>query len=126
MTREGERFRLLLEAKFKTDVDNPALESEVDRSMVEDRNSKEEVVMVVEGSSASQDPDDCGEFHICNGDIGGVVSGEYEDTITIIHEQTQDFETRKLMTLRMNGTTGYFMKRMEPGLLAVDILDEEK
>ena len=95
----------MLEAKFKTDVDNPALESEVDRIMVEDMNNEEEVVMVVEGPSANQDPDDCGEFSINNGDIGGVVSGEYEDTITIIHEQTQDFETRNLMTQSMNGTT---------------------
>ena len=94
--------------------------------MVEDRNSMEEVVMVVEGSSASQDPDDCGEFHICNGDIGGVVSGEYEDTSIIIREQTQDFETRNLMTQRMNSTTGYFMKIMEPGLLAVDVLDGDE
>ena len=68
----------------------------------------------------------CGEFQIYNGDIGGVVSGGYEDTNIIIQEQTQDFESRMLITQRMNGTTGYFMKRMEPGLLAVDVLDEEK
>ena len=34
--RSKERFKLLLKAKFKTDVDNPALEWKVDRKMVED------------------------------------------------------------------------------------------
>ena len=58
--RSKERLKLLFEAKFKTDVDNPALESKVDRKMVEDMKYDDE--MMVEGTSANQDPDDCGEF----------------------------------------------------------------
>ena len=122
-TSGGAGFRLLFKAKFKTEVENPALESEVDRSMVEDRDSVEEVRMVMEASSASQNPGNCGELDIYNGGNGGLVSGE---EIIVINEQTQDFEIEKLTTLSMNDTTVCFEKIMEPGLSAEDIMDKEK
>ena len=91
--------------------------------MVEDRDSVEEVRMVMEASSASQNPGNCGELDIYNGGSGGLVLGE---EIIVIKEQTQDFEIEKLTTLSMNDTTGCFGKIMEPGLSAVDIMDKEK
>ena len=123
MTIKKRRFRLLLKAKLKTEMENPALESEVDKSMVEDRDSVEEVRMVMEVSAASQNPGNCREFDINIGGNGGVVSGE---EIIIIQEQTQDFEMENLTTLSMNDTTGCFGELLEPGLSAEDIIDKEK
>ena len=86
--KNKERFKLLFKAKFKTNVDNPTLESEVDRKMVEDKIIGDE--MMVEETSANQDPDDCGEFSVFDGIVvgGGVVRGDYG---RLIYEQTQDF-----------------------------------
>ena len=94
-------MKLLFEAKFKTDVDNPALESRVDRKMVEDMIIGDG--MMVEENSANKDPDDCGEFSVFDGIVvgGGVVPGDYG---RIIYERTQDFQHIDLMTQEMNGT----------------------
>ena len=68
--RNKERLKLLFEAKFKTDVDNPMLESKVDRKMVEDMNYSNDDEMMVEGITTNQDPEDCGGFTTFGGDIG--------------------------------------------------------
>ena len=125
MNIKKRRFRLLLKAKLKTKIENPALESEVDKSMMEDRDSVcvEEVRMVMEYSAASQNPGNCREFDINIGGKGGVVSG---GEIIVIQEQTKDFEMENLTTSSMNDTTGCFGELLEPGLSAEDIMDKEK
>ena len=86
-----------------------------------------DVAMMVEETSAYQDPDDCGEFSVFDGIVvgGGVVRGDYG---RIIYEQTQDFQHIDLMTQDMNGTTGHFenIVGLAPGLDAVDVTDRDE